>query len=307
MTVEAAVRERALGALLGLATGDALGTTLEFAERDAAPLLTRMVGGGPFRLAPGEWTDDTSMALALADSLAAAPSLDERDLMQRFLSWWKRGEYSHNGRCFDIGNTTRTALTRFQSTGDPIAGDEHPQSAGNGSIMRLAPAVIANLESEAAAVDAAQRQGRTTHRAPQCEAAWALMAAVLFRLIHGKAWQAALDVPADPAWPRAIRRLGQGGWRGKSRGAISSSGYVADTLEAAFWCVDRSESFAEAVLLAANLADDADTVAAVTGQLAGARWSRAGIPAEWLRLLAWRERIEEAADRLLRPVPPTEN
>ncbi|HKY96199.1 MAG TPA: ADP-ribosylglycohydrolase family protein [Kiloniellales bacterium] len=297
--MDPATRERALGAMLGLAVGDALGTTLEFAERDARPPLTAMAGGGPFDLAPGEWTDDTAMALALADSLAAHPRLDERDLMQRFLAWWQRGDYSHNGRCFDIGGATREALARFRRSGDPIAGNPDPNVAGNGSIMRLAPAVIANLHSEAAALEAAQRQGRTTHRAPQCEAGCSLMAAVLFRLLHGASWESALAVEPDPSWHRAIVRLTRSGWRGKSREAISSSGYVADTLEAAFWCVDRSAGFAEAVLLAANLGDDADTVAAVTGQLAGARWSRAGIPADWLSQLAWRERIEQAVERLL--------
>lgn len=305
--MDRAVRERALGAMLGLAVGDALGTTLEFAERDARPPVTTFVGGGPFALAPGEWTDDTSMALALADSLAAHPALDERDLMQRFVAWWQQGDYSHNGRCFDIGGATREALARFQRSGDPIAGNPDHNVAGNGSIMRLAPAVIANLASEATAIEAAQRQGRTTHRAPQCEAGCTLMASVLFRLLHGAPWEAALAVEPDPSWHRAIHRLVLGGWRGKSREAISSSGYVADTLEAAFWCVDRSQSFAEAVLLAANLADDADTVAAVTGQFAGARWGRAGIPSEWLRQLVWRERIEQAVDRLLRPARLGEN
>jgi ADP-ribosyl-[dinitrogen reductase] hydrolase len=299
MTMDLATRERAVGAMLGLAVGDAVGTTLEFVERDAGPPVTGLVGGGPFALLPGEWTDDTSMALALADSLAAHPAFDERDLMQRFVAWWRQGDYSHNGRCFDIGGATRQALARFQRSGDPIAGNPDDSVAGNGSIMRLAPAVIANLASEASAIEVAQRQGRTTHRAPQCEAGCTLMASVLFRLLQGQPWEAALAVDADPDWHRAIRRLVLGGWRGKSREAISSSGYVVDTLEAAFWCVDRSTSFAEAVLLAANLGDDADTVAAVTGQLAGARWSRAGIPEEWLRQLAWRERIEEAARRLL--------
>jgi ADP-ribosyl-[dinitrogen reductase] hydrolase len=299
--MDQAIRERALGAMLGLAVGDALGTTLEFAERDARPPVTTFAGGGPFHLAPGEWTDDTSMALALAASLAAHRALDERDLMQRFVAWWQRGEYAHNGRCFDIGITTRAALRHFLRSGDPIAGSPDERSAGNGSIMRLAPAVIANLASEAGAVDVAVRQGRTTHRAPQCEAGCTLMAAVLFRLLQGEPWEAALQVEPDPGWHRAIVGLVRGGWRGKSREAISSSGYVADTLEAAFWCVDRSGSFAEAVLVAANLGDDADTVAAVTGQLAGARWSRAGIPAEWLRQLVWRERIEAAAERLLPP------
>jgi ADP-ribosylglycohydrolase/protein-tyrosine phosphatase len=118
------ITDRALGCLFGLAVGDAIGTTLEFTGRDQRPPLTDMVGGGPFRLQPGEWTDDTSMALCLADGLLARGELDQLDLIQRFVRWWKDGENSCNGRCFDIGITTRTALSRFLRTGDPKSGSE---------------------------------------------------------------------------------------------------------------------------------------------------------------------------------------
>jgi ADP-ribosyl-[dinitrogen reductase] hydrolase len=127
--------DRVLGCLLSLAVGDALGTTLEFTCRDAHPLLTDMVGGGPFRLRPGGWTDDTSMALCLADSLIACGRLDQRDLMERFVRWWRDVHNSHNGSCFDVGITTRQALQRFLEAGDPIAGSTDPNTAGNGSIM----------------------------------------------------------------------------------------------------------------------------------------------------------------------------
>ena len=118
----AATNDRALGAFLGLAVGDAVGTTLEFCSRDTQPRLEDMVGGGPFDLPVGAWTDDTAMALALADSLAESKTLDCRDLMDRFVKWWRDGDYSCTGECFDIGNTTREALERYQRTGDPIAG-----------------------------------------------------------------------------------------------------------------------------------------------------------------------------------------
>ena len=134
--------DRALGCLFGLAVGDALGTTLEFATRDARPHLTDMVGGGPFGLRPGEWTDDTSMALCLADCLIACGELDQGDLMERFVRWWQEGENSHSGRCFDIGTTTQRALQRFIETGDPVAGATDPGTAGNGSVMRLAPVAL---------------------------------------------------------------------------------------------------------------------------------------------------------------------
>ena len=114
--------DRARGALLGLAVGDALGTTLEFSRRDSLPRQTEITGGGPFQLAPGVWTDDTSMALALADSLVAHGGLVAADLMNRFQNWRLHGEYSPAGRCFDIGNATAAALDRYERTGDPVAG-----------------------------------------------------------------------------------------------------------------------------------------------------------------------------------------
>ena len=136
------IRNRALGAFLGLAVGDAVGTTLEFSSRDSQPRLVGMVGGGPFELTPGAWTDDTAMALALADSLAASEALDCRDLMDRFVGWRNNGDYSCTGRCFDIGETTSQALDRYLQTGHPIAGSTDPRSAGNGSLMRLAPVAL---------------------------------------------------------------------------------------------------------------------------------------------------------------------
>ncbi len=125
------IHDRALGAFLGLAVGDAVGTTLEFCSRDTQPRLEDMVGGGPFDLPAGAWTDDTAMALALADSLAESKTLDCRDLMDRFVKWWRDGDYSWSGDCFDIGNTTCQALTRYLRTGDPVAGSTDPWSRGS--------------------------------------------------------------------------------------------------------------------------------------------------------------------------------
>jgi len=126
------LRDRARGALLGLAVGDALGTTLEFKPRDSYAPPTDMVGGGTFGLKPGEWTDDTSMMLALGYSLLAHENFDETDLMDRFCAWAEKGEYSHNGRYFDIGMTVRGGLSSFRRIGNPNAGSTDPMSAGNG-------------------------------------------------------------------------------------------------------------------------------------------------------------------------------
>jgi len=288
--------DRACGCLLGLAVGDAVGTTREFSRRDTHPPLTDMVGGGPFRLRPGEWTDDTSMALCLADSLMACSTLDQRDLMERFVRWWREGYNSHNGRCFDIGITTRQALQRFRETGEPVAGSTDPNTAGNGSIMRLAPVALRWAGNPERAISAARAQSVTTHGAPAAVEGCALLADILVEAIATGERMAALR--SRPAGEASIAAIAAGSWRGKKRDQIRSSGYVVHTLEAALWCVDHSAGFADAVLLAANLGDDADTVAAVTGQIAGALCGQNAIPRHWLERLAWRENIARTASRL---------
>jgi len=256
-----------------------------------------MVGGGPFGLQPGEWTDDTSMALCLADSLLACGRLDQTDLMDRFVRWWRDGDNSVNGRCFDIGITTSTALERYVRTHDPEAGSTDPRSAGNGSIMRLAPVALRWHNDRNSAVEAARSQSRTTHAAPAAVEASALLAEILVDAIltGDKTSVLRSRVAGEPD----IEAIAQGSWRGKERAAIRSSGYVVHTLEAALWAVDRAEDFQSAVLLAANLGNDADTVAAVTGQIAGALFGKSAIPKIWLERLAWREAIEERGCQLL--------
>jgi ADP-ribosyl-[dinitrogen reductase] hydrolase len=257
-----------------------------------------MEGGGPFRLKPGQWTDDTSMALALAHSLVGCGGLDEHDLMRRFVSWWKEGAYSSTGSCFDIGMTVRSSLQRFRQDKNPVAGSTNPMSAGNGSLMRLSPVAIRYWHDREKRRDAAARQSATTHGALEAVDACVVFADILADAIAGKPKSAVL-VDRSGTWAGTINEIVAGSWRGKRRSEISSSGYVAHSLEAALWCVGRTSSFAEAVLLAANLAGDADTVAAITGQLAGALYGRDAIPSGWLALLHDEVAISELAAKLL--------
>jgi ADP-ribosyl-[dinitrogen reductase] hydrolase len=296
------VIDRALGALVGLAVGDAVGTTLEFAPRDTYTPIFDMVGGGPFHLRPGEWTDDTAMALALADSLIACKKLDETDLMQRFSRWRDEGAYSCTGTCFDIGITTSRALDRWNRTGDPIAGSIDPHTAGNGSLMRLAPVALMYWNDRSALRDAAARQSSTTHAAPAAVAACEVYADLLADAIAGHSLddllsraKRAVGAIADPD----IAKIVAGSWRGKRREDIRGSGYVVDAMEAAIWCVARSGSYREAVLTAANLGEDADTTAAIAGQLAGAIYGLSGIPEEWRERLAWEDRILDMGRQLI--------
>ena len=292
------IQDRYLGALVGLAVGDALGAPLEGRPPGTFTPLEDLVGGGAHRLEAGQWTDDTAMALALADSILEHGRLDESDLIAKFAQWRDEGAWSCTGRCFDIGITTSAAIDRWQRSGDPFAGSSDPMTAGNGSLMRLAPVAIAFAADPEALRDAAVRQSLTTHAAPAavaaCEAYAMLLADVLSglalddALVRLAARAGAIEVPE-------IAAIAAGSWRGKRRRDIRSSGYVVHSLEAAIWCVARSSSFEEAVLTAANLGDDADTTAAIAGQLAGALYGASGIPAHWLEKLAWRGRIVSAA------------
>lgn len=298
--VSSVIEDRAVGALLGLAAGDALGTRLEFSRRDAEPLVTDMLGGGPFSLAPGEWTDDTSMALCLADSLVAKQDLDVHDLLDRFVRWREQGENSVNGRCFDIGNTTSEALERYKRLRKPAgSGPFHKHHAGNGSLMRLAPVAIFTAPDYGKASLFAERQSLTTHANRMASGCCKLLSRLLVEAIAGLSKD---DVLRSRFWldlPE-IKDLAAGNWIDKTRDEISSSGYALTTLEAALWCTCKTNSFEDALILAVNLGGDADTIGAVTGQLAGALYGRSGIPDRWLAKMAWREHIEERTLALLK-------
>jgi ADP-ribosyl-[dinitrogen reductase] hydrolase len=241
------------------------------------------------------------MGLALADSLVINGHLDPLDLITRFVAWWREGQYSCTGSCFDIGIATAQALARFEQSSNPFAGSTREDEAGNGSLMRLAPVALFCLHDADQADRLAREQSRTTHGAPQCLDACAFFVQLLREAILGHK-----DVfrPRTFQGHPAISGIAAGQWREKHRSVIRSGGYVADTLEAALWAVHRTTSFEEALVLAVNLGHDSDTVGAVTGQLAGALYGFSAIPPRWLATLAWRDRITATAGWLIRH-PPT--
>ncbi|CAA9891837.1 ADP-ribosylglycohydrolase family protein [Candidatus Methylobacter favarea] len=291
--------ERFRGCLLGLAIGDAVGTTLEFKAKGSFTPITDMVGGGPFRLKPGQWTDDTAMALCLATSLLECQGFDADDQMQRYCRWHEEGYLSSNGRCFDIGNTVSQALRGYQAHGNPYAGSTDSWSAGNGSLMRLAPIPLfyyAHLES---AVAFAADSSRTTHGAQECIEACRLYSRLLLRALAGEdKEQIVFSDGVGVSESSKIAAIANGDYRDKHESAIRGTGYVVDCLEAALWCFWSTDSFSAAILKAANLGDDADTTAAVCGQLAGAYYGSSGLPAAWMQRLAKRDLIQDLADRL---------
>ena len=293
-------RDRARGALIGLATGDALGTTVEFKPRGSFPPVTAMTGGGPFGLEPGQFTDDTSMALCLAESLSALGRFDVRDQLTRYVRWWRDGHLSATGRCFDIGGATRSALTRFEATGGLVDTDD--QAAGNGSLMRLAPAALFARGDEALAAELAARSSLATHGAPQATDSCRLFAVMLTRAVAGASKQQLLE---PGLWTLGelhpeVGEIARGSYLHREPPEIKGSGYVVRCLEAALWAFARTDTFADGCLLAVNLGDDADTTGAVYGQIAGAFYGESGIPAEWREQLALWETLDALAENLAR-------
>jgi ADP-ribosyl-[dinitrogen reductase] hydrolase len=291
--------DRYRGCLLGLTVGDAIGTTVEFKARGTFPPVTDMVGGGVFNLKPGQWTDDTSMALCLAESLVEKNGFDPLDQMNRYLVWYENGYLSSTGACFDIGNATRQALEKFKVTGKPMSGSTHPSSAGNGSLMRLAPVAMFYAPSRKRAMSYAAKSSRTTHGAKECVDACALFAGMLVSALAGAGKETILfESSVSGIVSEKILAIAQGEYREKSAAHIRGNGYVVDALEAALWCFWTTDTFSEAVLLAANLGDDADTTAAICGQIAGAWYGQSGIPTPWLDKLCLREKIIDLSEQL---------
>ena len=300
------IRDRFRGCLLGLATGDALGTTLEFKPPGTFRPIDDMVGGGTFRLKPGQWTDDTSMALCLATSLLEKGSFDPVDQMQRYVRWRDEGYLSSTGRCFDIGGTVSQALRRFVATGEPYAGSTDPYSAGNGSLMRLAPVPMFYAHDAAEAIERSADSSRTTHGAQEAVDACRYYAGLLVDALQGVGKERLLSpryCPVEGLWERSplackIAKVAGGSFKHREPPDIRGTGYVVESMEAALWAFHKSRDYRHGALLAANLGEDADTTAAIYGQLAGAHYGVEGIPAEWRGVLTMRAEITSLADRL---------
>ncbi len=247
-------RSRFRGALLGLAAGDAVGAAVEFSPPGTFPPLTDMVGGGPFGLRPGEWTDDTSMALCLAESLVEAGGFDPVDQLDRYVSWWKEGHLSSTGRCFDIGVHTRAVLGGYLRTGaiEPPLDEE---AAANGSIMRLAPVPLRYAGDVSRAVAFSARSSRTTHPAARPVDCCRLLGSLVAGAVRG--------VPkADllaPGWWRfgdlhpAVAAIAAGSYLAKAPPEIRGTGYCVASLEAALWALATTDTFRDGALAAANL------------------------------------------------------
>src|SRR5687768_9717076 len=300
------MRDRVRGALIGLAVGDAVGTTVEFKPPGTFAPVTDMVGGGPFGLKPGEWTDDTSMALCLAESLIECGGFDARDQMTRYVRWWREGHLSSTGRCFDIGNTTRAALARFERTGDPLAGSTSPNAAGNGSLMRLAPMAMFYAQRPEEGIRLCGESSRTTHGAREAVDACRYFGGLLIGVMNGASKAELLTTVYSPVpglWEREplapkIAEVAGGSFARRSPPEIAGTGYVVKSLEAALWAFATTDNYKDGCLAAVNLGDDADTTAAIYGQIAGAHYGESAIPREWREQIALASVIDGYADSL---------
>lgn len=302
-------QERFRGCLLGLAAGDALGTTVEFKSPGSFQLLTDMTGGGAYGLKAGQWTDDTSMTLCLAESLLEKGGFNPADQMERYCAWAERGYLSSTGVCFDIGVTVSQALRKYRQTGNPYSGSSDPHSAGNGSLMRLAPVAMYFSGDVVKAAQMAADSSRTTHAAAEAIDACRYYAVLLAAALNGASKEDLLtDLyhPQKGFWSQPANRLAPkiqevacGSYKQLSPPQIAGTGYVVKSMEAALWAFYHGRDYKEGCLLAANLGNDADTTAAIYGQLAGAFYGEQGIPLSWREQLSHHELIVDLANRLM--------
>jgi len=298
--------DRYRGSILGLAVGDALGAPVEFKRPGSFKPVTTMTSGGAFGLRPGQWTDDTSLALCLAESLVETNGFDLIDQLERYVRWYRDGHLSSTGECFDIGNTTKMALNHYEETKEPYSGPTGLATAGNGSIMRLAPVPLAYAKDFGVAVERSGESSKTTHGALEavdsCRYLGGLIAASATGVdkteFLSKRYSQKPGYWTENPLCQNVDAIANGSFKEKSPPEIKGSGYVIDCLEAALWAFYKTESFGDGCLLAVNLGDDADTTGAVYGQLAGAYYGASGIPKKWLRTLTLQPLVQSFADRL---------
>lgn len=300
------LKDRFRGALLGLAVGDALGTPLEFKKPGSFEPINGMIGGGVWQLKPGQWTDDTSMALCLAESLIECKGFNPVDQLERYVKWYRTGYLSSTGSFFDIGSTVRKSLWEFLDTSKSYRENPDQMSAGNGSIMRLAPVPMFYFNEQVAAFEYAELSSKTTHSHADCIDACKFMAGLIIGALSGEEKQVLLSPyysPVENYWQdnpifTVIRGIADCCYKDRQPPQVKAKGYVFSTLEAALWAFYNSDNFRDGALMAVNLGDDADTVGAVFGQIAGAFYGAENIPDEWRKGTSHKELILDYADKL---------
>jgi len=299
-----ALRRRFLGALVGLAAGDALAVGTQGRAPGSFAPLTAPIGGGPFDLSAGAWSDDTAMALCLAESLVTCGAFDARDQVERYVRWQDEGHLSASGRCAGITDGVARALAAARWRRQRFPGSHEPRQLDPEALSRVAPAVMFAFGSAGEAVRLAGDAARVTCQAPVVIEACRLFAAMLHAAFRGLSKDEVLapsggfeGLDALALRPR-IRSLARAGYRRKRPGRIRSGSTIVQALEAALWAFDRTLTFRDGALLAANLGERSDVACATYGQLAGAYYGLNAIPPDWRGGLARVEMIEDLAERL---------
>jgi ADP-ribosylglycohydrolase len=293
------------GCLVGLAVGDALGAPLEFKAPGSFTPLTDMITGGTFNLSAGQFTDDTSMALCLAESLFESGLFDPVDQMNRYVRWYRQGYLSSTGVCFDIGNTTRASLEEFERSGQAIQVEGGVQGS-NGAIMRVAPVPMAFAGRPDLAIHLSGESARTTHNFRESVDSCRLLGALIVAALNGEEKITLITPGFSPEkglWERApltprVADISQGSFRQKNPPEIVGSGLSVECLEAALWAFYHSSNFEEGLLMAVNLGDDADSTGAVFGQIAGACYGLRNIPQRWVDRLWENNLVLDYANKL---------
>jgi len=311
-----------LGAIMGLCVADAIGVPVEFLSRDKLKEnpVTGMRGYGTFNLPPGTWSDDSSLALCLADSLCRG--LDYRDIMENFSKWLHEGEFTPHGEAFDIGNGTYKAIMRFGKGTDPLlCGGKEEGDNGNGSLMRILPLVFyirAELGKDfigtEVAMHAIDNVSSLTHAHKRSVVACSIYISIASLLLDGEVVEKAVSIGLEKATDyyakeedckaelTHFKRISEPGFKDLAEKEIKSSGYVVDTLEAALWCLLNTVSYKDCVLKAVNLGEDTDTVAAVAGGLAGIHYGYKSIPEEWMQTIKKRELIANICEKFIKSI-----
>ena len=303
------VINRMKGCFYGCAVGDALGCPLEFKPRDVHPVVTEMIPsmnhGG---LLAGSWTDDTSMMLCLSASMVARDGLiDAVSELTHYVHWYKKGYLGVNGKCVDIGMTTKRSLLKFIHTGTPIDEPADELDQGNGSLMRIAPVPIIHWRDPDKAFHFGCCSSSSTHNHSNCRTVCGVVSYVLASVIKGDATTKPQILELLKRWmyyggDETLQRILGGEFLKKSRDQIRSSGYIMHTLEAALWSFFQTSDFESGAVLAVNLGGDADTVGAVYGTMAGAFYGFDAIPTQWVEALQGRRYLDGVYNDVLEVV-----
>jgi ADP-ribosyl-[dinitrogen reductase] hydrolase len=305
------IKDKCYGSYFGAIVGDALFGPVEFKTRkycDENPVTDMNLYNFNFGVSPGHWTDDTSMCLCLAQSLIENNNINQKDQMDKYSDWFRKGYMSSkNNECIDIGRGTAKAIINYERTGNITSNLIQDKYSGNGSLMRLTPIPIFYRDKTLKeCLDASVESSKITHPAKKCILACKILGCIIYHILHGITKENLLeqlrkDIPKNEFLDtneNIFLDIYNGTFLNKSREELFSTGYVAHTLEAALYAFFKHDNYKDIILFAGNLGVDADTVACVTGQISGAYYGIHDIPKEWIQKLVKQELLWNVIDKL---------